>query len=161
MACDTCGARLTNHEFWEGGKLSKLWWEHTGLVPEGYATTDGLPDHDPVPVVLEANASPRAGFCDFCNTPDPVWSFPASPFKMDISSTLGWGSVDNWAACQDCKEDVEAGRWETIEKRYFTHKAVPRQFRSILRNEVRGLHRQFRLHRLGPPFRVRETRSNT
>jgi len=149
MACDVCGARLNNHEVWRGDKLEKMWWEHTALVPEG------TEPHEPVPVLLDPNENPRAGFCDFCNRADPIWSFPASPFKMEIDRTIGWGSADNWAACQDCRDDIIGNDWNSIEKRYFSHKAVPKQFRTTLKQEVRKLHREFRLHRIGPPYKVR------
>lgn len=158
MMCDVCGTRLNNHEQWAKGKLVSISWEHTGLFPEG------TEPHDPVPVYLAPDEDPKTGFCDFCNSEQPRWSYPAAPFQMDVAErrtdtgneSIGWGSADNWAACHECHADIESGNWEKIERRYFSHSAVPKLHRTDLRRSLRALHRQFRLHRLGPPLRVKE-----
>lgn len=157
MACEICGTRLNNFERWEGNRLKSITWEHTGLFPEG------TEPHDPAPVLLDPNVMPEAGFCDFCNSDNPAWCYPCDAFKITVaarqtnegSDTLGWGSADNWAACQECKDDIEAGKWDSIHKRYLSHKDAPKMYRSTTRHQLRALHREFRLHRLGPPFRVK------
>lgn len=158
MMCDVCGCRLNNFEQWEGGELQRITWQHTGVAPSGTRP------HEPAPVYLDPDANPRAGFCDFCIAPNPAWVFPAKPFHAPLlfqkgTDTLGWGSADNWAACHECRNDIEALKWESIERRYFRNKPVPRipGHKNALRGDIRILHRQFRLNRLGPPFLIRRT----
>lgn len=149
MMCDTCGCRLNNHEQWKDGTLVKMSWEHTGLEVEG------TEPHEPVPVLLEIDKNPRVGFCDFCNAQDPAWCYPAGPFKIEVTAETGWASPDNWAACVDCKDDIEAGGWEAVRSRYLSHKAVPKHLRGAIRKDIETLHRAFRLSRLGPAYRIR------
>lgn len=158
MSCDVCGTRLNNFEQWDGNKLTKITWNH-GLVPAG------VPPHEPVPVLIDPNVMPKVGYCDFCTSDKPTWAYPSSPFRMpDLKlgenhpsglDWLGYGSGDDlWAACDECHGDIEALRWEKITNRFLAHKAVPKMGKSSLRRDAEYLHRQFRLHRIGPPFKT-------
>lgn len=47
--------------------------------------------------------------CDFCLAPGPTWEFPAAPMPVHGHFVIG-ASVDEWAACDTCKELIVASK---------------------------------------------------
>lgn len=50
--------------------------------------------------------------CDFCLAPDPTWEFPANPTL--IPDGRFDASPDDWAACDECRELIEAGDFDAL-----------------------------------------------
>lgn len=76
--------------------------------------------------------------CDFCSSPDVVWSYPAADFVL---SDTGQASEGAWAACHECAELVQAGDREGLLKRSLS--GFPEFMREPVRSHVRELHRRF------------------
>jgi hypothetical protein len=98
--------------------------------------------------------------CDFCSRPDPVWEFPCADFVEPPLPGIEIGnlSVGAWGACQRCSMLIRAGKWERLAKRAVEaivaeHPAVAPMAAEVGRY-LRDLHRQFMLHRQGPPVRA-------
>lgn len=53
--------------------------------------------------------------CDFCLSPDPVRTFPATTFTIPGS---GFVSEDDWMACPPCATDVVNDNREALVERY-------------------------------------------
>lgn len=97
--------------------------------------------------------------CDFCTSPDVIWCFPCKPFQMPApDSGSNHMSADDWSACDDCKELIEAGRLNDLSQRA-TEMSIKRSpelasARRVIEASQRELHRCFAANRNGPPVRL-------
>lgn len=116
-------------------------------------------DHEPTPIPADGPVSP-VSVCDFCTGGRSVsWEYPCAVFDVPEltirnpdGSTEGYGSSDNWMACVQCHDDIEAGRFGMVLERAL--KKYPRDQRALVRPRVRKLHAGFREHRTGEAIRV-------
>lgn len=46
--------------------------------------------------------------CDFCNSTEPVWNYPADDFPMAEFGGVLLASRGNWLACGPCSDLIEA-----------------------------------------------------
>lgn len=99
-------------------------------------------DHEPVPVRLEDSGGEIVGTCDFCSIPHPTWRYPCHDFGVPP-----YGSVGDWAACDDCHALIERANWSRLSARAVAK--YPSGVRRELRPKVEGLHRKFAHHRCG------------
>lgn len=64
--------------------------------------------------------------CDFCLSPDVTWEFPATSMPL-VGHPLIGESEGEWAACNGCKELIEAHRLgPLVERAIAGHKAAER-----------------------------------
>jgi hypothetical protein len=70
----------------------------------------------------------RVLVCDFCSATSPEWRYTSAPFQMFVSgekdekpAIVTYNSDDQWAACSECKEIVEAGERERLAVRSLEH----------------------------------------
>jgi hypothetical protein len=104
--CARCGLKLNLCVRWEGDEASTEWLH--------YRETD----HAPEPVDETAEAVGLA-VCDFCSEPDPEWVLGCLPFPTltlvgDIPISQQDRGTGSWAACQRCKDLLDAGRVEDV-----------------------------------------------
>jgi hypothetical protein len=157
--CRRCGYVLDWRFHFVNGVPAGGEWEHSAVLrdPQGPEWAK-VPPHDPDPVA-DGSLAPNAA-CDFCSAPDPVWRYPASRFMApqttaiideDGLRTENYISDDDWAACEECHADIEDDRWGFIAERMLGR--VPKPMRLVMRQQIKGLHAEFRAHRSGPPVR--------
>lgn len=99
--------------------------------------------------------------CDFCGEPEVHWRFPCRAFEMPSPAP---GPVrlsgDDWAACDPCKELIEADDLKALSRRAvdLAIKRKPRLKRGRVEIEAvtRRLHRDFAANRTGPAIRLSE-----
>lgn len=89
------------------------------------------------------------GKCDFCISKKPVVMYDAKDIAVpgvivDLQSNGGW------AACQECKDLIDAGKWAELEERCASIfiKETPHMPPEMVRDAVRGLHQKFREARI-------------
>lgn len=86
-----------------------------------------------------------ARLCDFCSSPVPAWSYPATSF-IDL---MGSQSIGDWLACEECHALIEADDRDGLARRAvaaLVGKVDPAWSLAYCRD----LHRRFREHRSGP-----------
>ena len=110
----------------------------------------GNTDHPVDPVLYDPTTMELVGVCDFCSTPGPRWRYPATSF---IDTKSGYGSVDDWGACDACHDLIERG--DPRSQRALVDRSLARFTtvweRRAMRPDLTAFHDQFRLHRTGPP----------
>lgn len=81
--------------------------------------------------------------CDFCSSPKPVKGYSA----RDIDVLGGFiKSYGHWAACEECRELIDAEKWAGLENRcvdIFAKMNEPMP-KALVRVAVQDLHRKFR-----------------
>lgn len=147
MTCQVCRHRLNPVEHPD----KSLTYKH------------GIPmDHDPVPIP-EPAAEDSILVCDFCMKPHPTWDFPAAPFhawtEVLPEVTNDMASINEWAACDDCRLLVEADEYEALAERSYLHQMMhmPDMLnipKVIVMHSIRDLHEKFRAARTGPPQKI-------
>lgn len=98
--------------------------------------------------------------CDFCSSPDVLWTYPAHdtvPITVTgKSARIILESVGHWAACQHCHDLIERELWNDLLERSISY--CPPGLRdspaSILRDAIGAIHAAFRTARFGSPRRV-------
>lgn len=90
--------------------------------------------------------------CDFCGAQRPAWRYPARSFF----DALGFKSLGDWLACQECHILIAAGEREKLTERSLKHQVPPRipNGKAWSRLYVNHLHDLFVQHRVGPPRRI-------
>lgn len=156
MICSACGYGLENYEQWTNGVLQGVTYAH------GYLPPDVDPNHEINPIPRPADNMEVKGVCDFCISPDPIWTYPCKSFSIEIgmkvepggTDTKSYGSVSDWGACQQCHDDIEADRWTAIAERNLDYEPIRRQepIRSYLIVKLEEMYKAFRLHRTGPAY---------
>ena len=62
--------------------------------------------------LFHAPVDPRAALCDFCDDPNPIWSYSARPFPHLSTAPTGHRLVQHmagpWHACDECSTLIEA-----------------------------------------------------
>jgi hypothetical protein len=157
MICSACGYGLEGYEQWVGNKLVKISYAH------GYLPPDIDPHHEIAPIPRPDDNAEVKGVCDFCIAPDPIWTYPAKSFHLDVAElqepgathTQSYGSVGDWGACQRCYEDIEADRWDDIMERNLQSDAIRQMepIKTLLKAKLADMYKGFRLHRTGPAYR--------
>lgn len=68
--------------------------------------------------VLDARKAP---VCDFCNSADVTWTYPAADFDagvdvVDVENGERFGNmmIGAWAACDNCHDAIESGDREAL-----------------------------------------------
>lgn len=145
--CRICRRPLEEFDRKVNGVVVQVIWTHSYVIP-------GTPEHDPDPIPQSQVDDEIVGVCDFCTAPHPTWRFPADNFDMDTPNEhVSWGSVTDWAACDDCKRLIEQGRWRQLANRTLDHR--PFQLSVEVKREVRirimEMHQQFSRARKGRP----------
>jgi len=101
----------------------------------------------------------QAAICDFCSSQAVAWSYDVDDFQIIDRPEVheGWGSVGNWAACDECHELVEAGDQRELAmhslKTFFTsHPEVPDrpEVRASVYEHIRKVHGEFWQKKKGP-----------
>ena len=141
VVCRTCMTTLDVHEHRDGSPNT---YEHAAAVTMSIGNTD----HPVDPVLYDPTTMELVGVCDFCATPGPRWRYPATSFG-DMAS--GYGSVDDWAACDACHDLIECD--DDRARRQLLQRSLVRfsdRERRWLRPQVMEFHDQFREHRTGP-----------
>jgi hypothetical protein len=102
-----------------------------------------------------------AGKCDFCGDPRPAWRFPACDFTRSVNGNTRcrFASVGPWAACQPCRDLIEAGQWARLRRRFLRlfHAAAPGLSPAAsvpVAADLAPLWLQFQQNRTGPAERV-------
>lgn len=124
----------------------------------GFTHTVGA-DHTPEPVHVGANGFKAV--CDFCGDERPLWAYPCGLVVAVNGDEFGPNvpdsrSSDEWAACNDCHEDIGHDRWERVARRSVTNLIkegkLDRAHKLHALGYVRKLHREFRKQRSGDPY---------
>lgn len=92
--------------------------------------------------------------CDFCGAPEPKWAFPASRFKLAVGFSEG-----GWAACEECRQLVDAGDREGLVRRALaTQCSNEKHLKTLkaLEAHLRDVHERFFKHRLGDAVSIPE-----
>jgi hypothetical protein len=92
----------------------------------------------------------RVTICDFCSSEDVKWSYECTDFETPLPNEEPWVSTGGWAACQTCKDFIEADDWVGLRgwavKQFFIHRPevpnVPR-FRSHIDGRLRIIYARF------------------
>lgn len=85
--------------------------------------------------------------CDFCGAEaDRYWRFACPPFVIE---ELGYGSADDWAACDDCRPLVEAQAEESLIERWLllNHGDFPELPEVVAAALIRRFHDAYFAHR--------------
>lgn len=101
--------------------------------------------------------TPADAVCDFCSSPDPVWTYPCRSFTLGVSNISGFaeqGSAGAWAACYPCSRLIEEGEDEDLSLRAISNQSelsslLPRETQLGLAADLRRIHDKFRQHRTG------------
>jgi hypothetical protein len=83
--------------------------------------------------------------CDFCCSPEVLWSYPAANFHVEGAPLASEGG---WAACHDCAVLIEADDREGLAQRALS--SAPKFMRERCLPFMRALHAQFFQARRGP-----------
>src|SRR5258708_174694 len=87
--------------------------------------------------------------CDFCCEGPPAWRYPCADF--DMSELLPWGSVGDFAACEECSMLIEKNdRFELAARTPDVKKAPQGPQRLVYLMLVRKMHDKFFQNRQGP-----------
>ena len=101
-----------------------------------------------------------SGVCDFCAAPSPIWMFPASDFVSNEVTPEGRpASAGGWAACDPCREAVEAGIETLLDRAVVNYITMHPEFRQVadaVRVSLRDLYGKFYDHRTGPPEKIED-----
>lgn len=141
IVCRTCMTTLDVIEHRDGSGFE---YEHAAAV----TMTIGNTNHPVDPVLFDPRTMELVGVCDFCSQPGPRWRYPAKSY-MDTKS--GYGSVDDWAACETCHALIECD--DDRSRRQLVQRSLDRWSdaeRRVLRPQIIEFHDQFRSHRTGP-----------
>ena len=84
--------------------------------------------------------------CDFCSSPDVLWSYPAVDFQVEGTRLLA--SEGGWAACHDCATLIEADDRDGLAQRALS--TAPAFMRERCLPFMTALHAQFFRARRGP-----------
>ncbi len=84
--------------------------------------------------------------CDFCNSPNVLWSYPAADFQVEGMPFIG--SKGGWAACHDCAALIEAKDVDGLARRALS--TAPAFMRERCFPFTKAIHAQFFRCRLGP-----------
>ena len=84
--------------------------------------------------------------CDFCSSPDVLWSYPAANFQVEGTRVLA--SEGGWAACHDCAALIEADDRGGLARRALS--ATPAFMQERCLPFMRALHALFFQDRRGP-----------
>lgn len=95
--------------------------------------------------------------CDFCSSPRPRWRFPTKSFVAMETRFCIDESKGDWAACDLCKEMIDANNLEglaerSIESLVFLHPEIlmlPEGSVGAFKGRLRSLHKQFIENRIG------------
>lgn len=101
----------------------------------------------------------NVGLCDFCCAAPYRWRYECSPFHLAFPGPGALGkqliseSMDDWMACDECKETYEGGGREALITRAAQHleKNHPDMTVSELEQRIRPAYEQFELMRCGEP----------
>lgn len=105
-------------------------------------------------VVVELKAD--TVMCDFCSQPNPRWVYPAKDFGEIVTK---FASVGDWGACEECKQLIQAGDWDTLAQRSMTFigdKSLPEDINATVLQAVKDMHQGFAQSRIGGPYPVEE-----
>lgn len=103
--------------------------------------------------------------CDFCSSPDVLWTHPAHDVQaFDVQETvlgipITGMSKGDWSACQTCHELIMAENWSGLESRIvntytgvmFFAGSMTRQEREFIHDTVKGILAAFKHGRYGEP----------
>lgn len=141
VICRTCHTTLDMIEHLADGTFD---YEHAAAVIRMIGNTNHLVD----PVLFDPVTMELVGVCDFCSQPGPRWRYPASSF---LDEHVGYGSIEDWAACGECHALIEKG--DDRSNRQLAARALARfseSERRRMREPIIGFHDLFRAHRTGP-----------
>lgn len=86
--------------------------------------------------------------CDFCSDPHITTDYACKTFEHP-DKRLGWGSLDDWAACAECAALVDAEKWEELADRsMLQYDTLPDDEKPIIREVVAELHQLFNQNRI-------------
>lgn len=149
--CQVCRRPLDEFDEMRGDVVIATHLRHGYMIP-------GTPDHEPVPILASEVGNEQVGVCDFCAGTPPVWRYKAASFEGDVpfsEGRLGYGSVEDWAACEQCHTDIERDRWRQIANRALEkHGPMRVEERRLLRQQLLAFHRLFVKARKGDPERL-------
>jgi hypothetical protein len=84
--------------------------------------------------------------CDFCLDTPAVYQYPVEQFE------------DNWSACQECSDLIEAGDYESLTALSFVkwqaHHPLGMEAAAKLYEHLKRMHDEFRKHRNGDRRRL-------
>ena len=86
--------------------------------------------------------------CDFCSSPDVVWSYPAKDFEAPMD--IGARCAGSWLACEVCHELIERRDRGALAERSLTAPGMRTIPPDAAMNFARRLHALFLGHRTGP-----------
>lgn len=127
-ACAVCGLVLNASEAPTGGHE----FFHPGAV-----------DHVTVPVPVEDIRAQL--LCDLCSAPNARWVVPVEDFDIDAANR----SAGDWAACDECAQDIATSRWSRVVSRTRAG-AKGRGEPPIPRRVYEAMFAQVRAHMTGP-----------
>lgn len=96
---------------WVCGHCGRI-LDHEEGVGYYHSIGDADAGHEAVPVP-QAEALVVVGRCDFCYADHPAWVVPAANFEV----VPGHMSAGDWAACDGCKDLINANQWSTLVRR--------------------------------------------
>ena len=101
--------------------------------------------------------------CDFCDSREPLWRYPCSPFVVTIvlsdldgnPTDIPWGSGGDWAACVICHELIDQGAWQELAERGVRTNPMLQSLDGLISSDelveaVKAMHKEFRLRRGQP-----------
>lgn len=133
------------------------------LVERGLIRPDrhGFRGDDSQAALLAMIESPEFMVCDFCGASPVRWEFPCEDFLAVETPRETHNSLGGWMACDPCAELIHEAKINQLSERaldaYFAKHPddaadLPRH--TAIEIGLRGLHRAFHNHRVGPGRRI-------
>lgn len=110
--------------------------------------------------------TPENPLCDFCGSSNPKWQYEAQDFEQWRVGRIAGMSIGFWAACDTCKEMIEAGERESLAERstvaliakakveFVFTRAQMEKFSAVCRGQVKAIHDRFFQHKKGGPTAI-------
>jgi hypothetical protein len=111
--------------------------------------------------------------CDFCLGRPVKWGFPVQKVTLRIDTGVSGVTDDDWAACDPCKQNIEAQNWAAVLRRSIkvqmsylaeehdipvTNVIIPAGDKRRIERLIKDRWAQFREVRDGPPYPAAEHR---
>lgn len=105
------------------------------------------------PIILDELSPDQVLICDFCCAAAPEWSYPCRDFHIPILNlpvkTVDYNLIGWWAACEQCKDLIDAEDWEGTARRYVINQGLEADSRIDAWFSLVELHQAFGQHRTG------------
>jgi hypothetical protein len=102
---------------------------------------------------FRVSVPPEAAICDFCRSTPVVCSYPCESFRL---MGTNWGSQGDWAACETCRDLIDAGRLSDLAQMVSAIEADSPDQLQPLTELLQDIYKAFSVLRRGPAVPVQE-----